>query len=265
VIQHSTNLEHKRSWRNVSKRRAFFSHLALSACIVAFVLALVFFLWYPAPYSDAVGTWSIVRILIGVDLVLGPLLTLIVFRPAKPHLLFDVSFIALVQAAALTYGVTVLYQERPYYVVFAVDRFHVLARKDVPLNDESDTAWIQKPTIGPLYVAALLPQDTPTMQRLLEETVFGGGPDIEQRPEFWAPYAENAAKIGQRARPLADLRSRGAATTAAVDDALARFQIDPDDVGFLPMISAKLETTALVRIADGVIVAIIDINPWNSS
>ena len=120
-----------RGWLQISRPRAFLSHLALSAVVVGAVCALIFFVWYPHPYFQAVGAWNVLRILVGVDLVLGPVLTLILFKPGKRGLKFDLAFIACVQLAALAYGVNVIYGERPYFNVFAVDRFTVYAYQDV--------------------------------------------------------------------------------------------------------------------------------------
>ena len=75
-----------------------------------------------------------VFILIGVDLVLGPLLTLIVYKQGKPGLKFDLSFIAAVQVAALIYGSYTLHSERPHFLVFAIDRVTLVALSGI---DES--------------------------------------------------------------------------------------------------------------------------------
>ena len=109
----------RKSWLEISRRRAFLTHLALSATIVGIACAAIFFIWYPRPYFEATGAWHVLRVLIGVDLVLGPLLTLIVFKPGKWGLKFDLCAIALVQLAALIYGLTTIYEERPYFTVFA--------------------------------------------------------------------------------------------------------------------------------------------------
>src|SRR5437762_10459463 len=68
-------------WLAISRRRAFLTHLLSSAVIVSAVCVLVFFVWYPHPYFRISGAWNPLRVLIGVDLVLGPLLTLLVFKP----------------------------------------------------------------------------------------------------------------------------------------------------------------------------------------
>ncbi len=91
------------------------------------MVGIVYWFWYPEPTFSIVGVLPIILMLIGVDLVLGPLLTMIVYKHGKPGLKFDLSVIALVQIAALIYGARTLYQEKSHYVVFAVDRLEFVA------------------------------------------------------------------------------------------------------------------------------------------
>src|SRR5688500_20304254 len=105
------------SWLQISRSRAFSTHLAFSAVIVGAVCALIFFVWYPHPYFQAVGAWNVLRILVGVDLVLGPVLTLILFKPAKRGPKLDLAFIPCVQVAALCHALTVICRDRPYFTV----------------------------------------------------------------------------------------------------------------------------------------------------
>lgn len=249
-------------WLEVSKLRAFLSHLAISGSIVGIVVALVFFVWYPSPFFQATGTVSVLRVLIGVDLVLGPMLTAIVFKPRKPYLKLDLAVIATVQLAALIYGVSVLYQERPYYMVFAVDRFHVLARKDAVIENPAETAWIHKPFIGPVTVVANLPADLAARQRLVEETVFEGKPDIERRPEFWGPYETYGHEIGARAAKLGKIRTGAPASVAALTALVKRSGKPESELGFLPVVAKKRNVTAIVDRSSNSIVGILDVDPW---
>jgi hypothetical protein len=202
----------RKRWTEMSRGRAFLGHLAISAVVVGVACAAVLFFWYPAPYFEAAGASRVLRVLVAVDLVLGPALTLVVFKPGKKSLVFDMSCIAIMQLAAFVYGVTVLYGGRPYYNVFAVDRFHLLARADVAAAslEESFVALGKigvKPARGPLLVAAVVPEDRERQQQLLAETVFEGKPDIERRPEFWHSFAEHAPAALAKAKPLAALRA----------------------------------------------------------
>ncbi len=83
--------------------------------------------WYPHGYFTSDGGWQGIRIVAGVDVVLGPLLTLVVFKQGKPGLKFDMSAIALFQTLALTAGTYFVYNERPVAVVFADESFHPIS------------------------------------------------------------------------------------------------------------------------------------------
>lgn len=59
-----------------TKLYAFATHLAASLAVVGVYLLLVYFVWYPAPYYELEQVIYVVAILAGVDVVIGPLLTL---------------------------------------------------------------------------------------------------------------------------------------------------------------------------------------------
>ncbi len=63
-------------------------------------------------------------LLIGVDLIAGPLLTLVVFKSGKKGLSFDLSCIAIFQAACMAAGMRVVYSERPIVLVLAWDTIY---------------------------------------------------------------------------------------------------------------------------------------------
>ena len=91
---------------SLNRWKASALHLALSAAIGVAVVALMLALWYPQPYFAAMGGDTLILLLIGVDVVIGPLITLIVFDPKKKSLRFDLAVIAVLQLAALVYGCT---------------------------------------------------------------------------------------------------------------------------------------------------------------
>jgi hypothetical protein len=258
-------------WLEVSRGRAFATHLAASATVVGTVCALIFWVWYPHPYFEAAGAWNVLRVLIGVDLVVGPLLTLIVFKPRKRGLALDLAVIAVVQLAALVYGLTVIYRERPYFTVFALDRFYVLARQDVgpaALNDPALTAARrigEKPRIGPLLVVATRPSDVAGKQKLLEETVFEGKPDIERRPEFWGKYTDGADQVRSRAAPLAALAAVEPGAAAEIEHLTARLQRPENELGFLPMIAKNKDLALVVDLTDGMPLEVLDVDPWKAA
>lgn len=111
---------------NINRTQAFLFHLAISLVIFLVILYFIVFHWYPWPFFAGDGGWQGIRIVALVDIILGPLLTLIVFRPGKPSLKFDLSVIALIQITALVLGVSFVHQERPVATIWAKDRFHTV-------------------------------------------------------------------------------------------------------------------------------------------
>lgn len=107
----------------MSRFKAFAIHFAISLVIFLFLLYFILVQWYPEPLFSTDGGWRVIRIIAGVDLVLGPLLTLIIFKAGKPGLKFDLTMIALVQALALSWGVWNTYNERPAAIIYTIDFF----------------------------------------------------------------------------------------------------------------------------------------------
>ena len=102
-------------------------HFLICVLVASSVVLVMLAIWYPGRLFEAMGGERLVMILIGVDVVIGPLITLIIFSPTKPrHLLrFDLTVIGCLQLAALAFGVYVVFEARPVYMVFAADRFEV--------------------------------------------------------------------------------------------------------------------------------------------
>jgi len=244
----------------MSKIQAFLIHLSISATVVGFVCALIFFVWYPQPYFEIVGAGAVLKVLIGVDLVVGPLMTLILYRHGKPGLVFDLSVIAVIQLAALLYGTTVIYRERPYYVVFAIDRFEVLARTEIDPHAIRIDALRKKPFIGPILAVALMPENEKERQQLLDD-VFAGKPDLERRPEYWDVYGKHTADIIERATPLAKMAKERPDARDRIN-AFIRSRTDGDDLIGLPVIGKKNTLFFVLDKMTRLPVGVIDFDPW---
>ena len=111
-----------------TKAKATGIHFCLSL-IVFFVLAYqIFYVWYPLPYFSVDGGWQGIRIVAAIDLVLGPLITFLIFDLSKSRreITLDLLIIATVQIGALIYGVVATYEQRPVAIV-VVDDYAVSA------------------------------------------------------------------------------------------------------------------------------------------
>ncbi|MFT5112768.1 MAG: hypothetical protein ACI9VI_003181 [Candidatus Azotimanducaceae bacterium] len=98
-------------------------HLSLSLVIFAALAYLIVFHWYPVPYFEVDGGWQGIKIIALVDLVLGPLITFLIFDPAKTRraIRFDIMVIAVFQIGALIYGIHTTYSQRPVAIVLVDD------------------------------------------------------------------------------------------------------------------------------------------------
>lgn len=109
----------------INKLKATGIHLGISAVIFFIFVYILLYHWYPLPYFHSDGGWQGMRIMLFVDVVLGPVLTLIVFNHTKARnkILFDLSIIGLIQLGALIWGFNAVYQGRPVVIVFHEGRF----------------------------------------------------------------------------------------------------------------------------------------------
>lgn len=170
------------------KSRAFLIHLALSGAVAAVALLVFVRFWYPLPYFVADGGWQGLRLVVLVDAVLGPLLTLVVYRKTKPRreLLFDYSCIGAVQVAALFLGLWTIYGQRTEVVVFADGRFYTVDAGTAEAFGPRGRALLAGTTERPMYAAIPMPEDETSCQELRRATLESGCP-LHLRDELLEP------------------------------------------------------------------------------
>lgn len=194
------------------KERAIAAALHLVATLAVALLAalLVFFVWYPPPYSELSGGKELFFLVVVVDVICGPLLTAVLFNSVKPRqeLWRDLGLVALIQFAALGYGLHTVWLVRPVFLVMEIDRFKVVAVPDLDASalraDVKNLPVALRPGFcsGPVVVAIREPVDEKERQMVMFESLRGGA-DYALRPNFYLSYEGEAAKKSlARARPL---------------------------------------------------------------
>jgi hypothetical protein len=171
----------------MSRFQAFAIHFGISLALFGVLAWLVVRVWYPGFFFETDGGWEGIRIIVLVDLVLGPLLTLIVFKAGKPGLKFDLSVIALVQIAALIVGVYIVHAERPLAMVYVDGHFFSLSRGDfeeakVPIPDLD-----RFPGPAPKWLRVDLPDD-PFAQSEIRESAWKSGLPLRLLTERYRPF-----------------------------------------------------------------------------
>src|SRR3954462_84381 len=155
--------------RKVTRWQASGVHLLISALIGALGLAVMLLVWYPPPLFEAEGGPGLLFILLGVDIALGPLITLAVFRQGKPGLRLDLAIIGIVQLAALAYGLHIVFLARPAFIVFVKDRFEIARAVELEPQELAKAKLPQfrhPPLTGPILAAAAFPSEPGAMSAL---------------------------------------------------------------------------------------------------
>lgn len=247
----------------MTRFRASTIHLLMSMAVIGVILAVVYFIWFPGWYAALIGVGSLLVILVTVQLLLGPALTLLLFKPGKPGLLFDLVVVSIVQVAALAYGIHVIYQQRPYYTVFAVDRFEVVPLKDIDQSDLRYDSLADKPLMQPLLVYAERPHDPDEFKAYFDSVMFEGQPDLERRPEFWRPYKDGSSVVVAAAGRASYLRTVEDGAAEKIDLALQAFNRKLERVGYVPISGQKHDFAMLVDLDTGEALTAVEVNPWS--
>ncbi len=160
----------------VTRWQAFLIHLGISLIIFLILAWIIVRIWYPFPYFSYDGGWQGIRIVAGVDLVLGPLLTLIVYKPGKKGLKWDMSIIAGIQAAALAWGVWITWYERPVATVYTIDHFTPVTAGEMRDHGRDYRTLASLDNHHPPLIYLDIPDDFDARQQLLAQSIATGVP-----------------------------------------------------------------------------------------
>lgn len=152
--------------KDISRKQAFLSHLGISLIIFAIVLYFIIFHWYPQPFFTIDGGWQGIRLIAGVDIVLGPLLTLIVFKPGKKGLKTDLTLIAIIQFSALVSGIYVVQNERAVAKVFQDGILNIVTGYDMRERNISNEDLEQYRIADAITIYLDLPDDNVQFSKL---------------------------------------------------------------------------------------------------
>ncbi|MFX2255347.1 TfpX/TfpZ family type IV pilin accessory protein [Acinetobacter variabilis] len=244
----------------MSKRLKFFlSHISISIFLALAAIVMVFFIWYPSPLASAVGVAHIFLMLLVIDVILGPLLGLLVYKEGKKTLKFDLSVIIFIQIAALCYGVFSIEQGRPVWLVFNVDRFELVRKNDIVLEkiDQAQSQFQHIPWLKPQYAATEFAKNIEQRNDEMFAEVFSGI-SIAQRPERYAELSQAKNQIQKRALPLKELEQYNLKTE--VERTLAKY---PDANAWLPLKANAVDMVVLINKEKVEVIKIVDLRPWN--
>ena len=219
--------------------QAFGLHLAGSATALSLVLGALWVGWYRWPGWYLASALHVVGIVVLVDLVLGPTLTLIVANPGKPRaeLVRDIAIIVTVQLIALVYGAATLWQGRPLYYTFSVDRLELVQASDLEAEDV-EVARRENPALAPWWYSrpqwiwAPLPENPEEANKIVTGAVMGG-PDVIQMPRYFRPWEQGLPQLRTKLRKIDDLPNFARTEKASLKSRVARRALPADQANAL--------------------------------
>ena len=159
--------------------------------------------------------------------------------------------VALLQLAALGYGMWTVFVARPVHMVFEYDRFRVVHAIDVPaeLLNRAPPDVVALPFTGPTLLSLRPFKDA---NEKMEATMAAlDGLSLSARPDLW-----------QAAKPVSELKTRFAAQSAVIDAAITKTGRKPETLAYLPMMGRKSFWTVLLDPATAEVMGFIPIDSF---
>lgn len=237
-------------------------HFAISFVVLGLIVAVVVWRWYPPQLFAMAKAGELLSILAGVDLVLGPLLTLLVYKQGKKSLKFDLSVIALLQIAAMVFGLLTVWQSRPAYLVATSDRFRLVFANEIdPASAAQASArYHSAPALGPETVSAPLPGDPKRRLEMMLQAM--AGQEIHRQPAHYASYPPNDPAFLTKAVPEAQaLELTSPADREAWSNTFRR-HTGAGTLGIMPLQSSRGSATVLLDTDNGRIIGYSQLDPW---
>jgi len=239
-------------WR--AKLKAFAAHFLISVAVFAAVVALVAGLYYPPPMFWIDGGLQVTLIAASVDIVLGPLLTFVVFRPGKRALAMNLGVIVLLQVAALSWGMFTMYTERPLlaaFIGYPQNRFFPVSAKQLK-NGKRPVAELTALSDERLPLVFIeLPADADEARRVLMLGLSGETSVLRQTERYRKIEGETLEQVlaGSRRR---ELYARDDPPFAReIDDFTAAHGGRLEDYAIIPLYGRFGRALIAIRRADG--------------
>ncbi|WP_147653594.1 TfpX/TfpZ family type IV pilin accessory protein [Vulcaniibacterium gelatinicum] len=247
----------------MTRWKAFVLHLGITALVFTALALTLAATWYPRGLWEAAGAVRLFAVTAVISGIVGPLLTLLVFKPGKKHLKFDLGVIALLQVAALGYGLWMMWQTRPVFLVGLLDRFELVLADEL---DPADLIRGRKPEFhtlsltGPRLVGATLPV---TPEERLQAIMEGlAGKDLHRKPRHYADYGAVARDLARAGQPPDALQDTYPETARAIEAAARALGRAPASVRYLPIVARRGRATMLVDARTGEVLRAIPVDPW---
>jgi hypothetical protein len=193
-----------------------------------------------------------------VDVIIGPLLGLLVYKEGEKILKMDLDIIIFIQIIASNYSLYSIAQGRPVWLAYYVDHFQLIRNNEIidkniakALSQYQNPSWFK-----PQYVGVEFAQD----KQIRNDDIFAevlGGISVAQKPERYVPLDKVKNQIQKRAQSLETLNKFN--DKILVQKILSQY---PQANAFVPLKANAVDMTVLINRENGEVVKIVDLHPW---
>lgn len=231
-----------------NRMKAGTTHLFCSFVLAMCAAGMVFWIWYPYPYREISGGRELFQIIVIVDVLIGPMITLVIFdiRKSALKLRCDLFVVLMVQLLALGYGLWTVAMARPVHVVFEIDRFRVVhaIEVDIDLLRESPTEFKKMPWTGPTFLSIRKFRNAEEQMQATLAAVQGV--PLGARADLWQPYSVAVPEVLIAAQPATVLLKRLPQFDAAIRKELLSKGRVPEQALTLPLVGRNSFWTIFV-------------------
>jgi hypothetical protein len=231
-----------------SRYTAFAIHLMISAAIFLGIAVFVYFVLLPGFLFFSEGGSTILTLIGGVDVILGPLLTLVIYNKSKPSLKLDLSLIAAIQILALAYGIYALTSSRPLAVFYAQGEYLITYKNSFSDAEISENKSLQK--IKTPIIAIEVPEGTLSLDSLAlthslnTNTNYFAQERLYSDYEKQIPFLKNYAFSPQQAREY-----------AIISKSSHLANLDKNQFGFFKFSNGQVSRYMVLELATGKFIA----------
>lgn len=236
----------------------FLSHLLISLFIASASFFLIFYVWYPDPLQKALGVGELVVMMLVIDVILGPILTLIIAKQGKKSLKMDLTVIAVVQLIALLYGLYSIDKGRPVAIAFDINRFE-LVPKHMIIGDEHKAILQQykdnQAKNIPIVAVRPAKDEKEYIERMnneLERNLLSSA-----NPTLYETIKQNFVIIQTNSKPIQDLTKFN--DKQLVETTLASY---PTADSFALITASAKNMTVLIDSKNQQVLGVVDLRPW---
>jgi hypothetical protein len=191
--------------------KAFGLHLLASTVVLSLTLGTLYLGWYYWPGWYLTDVSHVVAVMAGVDVVIGPTLTLIIANANKPRreLRRDLSIIVAAQLIALIYGTTQLWEGRPLYYAFSENVLQMIQAYDIDPGElqiarEQHAELVPHWYSLPRWIWAPLPAD-PSERKKIVSSAITGGEDVISMPRYYKPWEQGLPALREQLKNVDDV------------------------------------------------------------